>query len=117
MPPRDPVALVISAALIACSPPPLPTVQPSRFEVLQPNLFRYTEWASELHPLDSEQAEHSRRVHLDEHVKGAHLCPAGYRIIERNPPMAYGTFNREVTSDVVTPVTYTGECLEGAAPP
>jgi hypothetical protein len=78
--------------------------------------FRYTTASSVIHPLYGEQAEHSRLAHLEKHLKEARLCPDGYRITARTPPMAYGRFNNVVTARVVTPITYTGECIGRAAP-
>ena len=86
-----------------------------RLDPLGPNGFQYVESSSVLHPLDDEQAEHGRLARLAQAVEEARLCPGGYRIIERAPPMAYGheKWRRE---RVVTPVTYAGECTSDAHP-
>jgi hypothetical protein len=68
-----------------------------------------------VHPLFDEQAEHARRVRLERRLREARLCPEGYRILERAPPMAYGRFNKRVNERVVAPVTYTGECVTQAS--
>ena len=81
-----------------------------RLEVIGKEEFRYTEESSVIRPLYSEQAEHGRLVRLDNRVKEANLCPAGYRVVERRPPTAYGRFNKRVYERVVTEVTYTGRC-------
>jgi hypothetical protein len=81
-----------------------------RLEVIGKEEFRYTERSSVIRPLYSEQAEHGRLMRLDHRIKEANLCPAGYRIVEHTPPMAYGRFNKRVYDRVVTEVTYTGRC-------
>ena len=99
---------ILSTALEACVAADRPSA--GQLEVLGTDRFQYTELSSVVRPLYDEQAEHGRQVRLDRRLRKAHLCPEGYQIIERVPPMAYGAFNKRVNEHVVTPVTYTGEC-------
>jgi hypothetical protein len=101
---------IFSTALKACVTADAPST--GRLELLGPYRFRYTELSSVVHPLYDEQAEHGRQVRLDRRLREERLCPAGYRIIERAPPMAYGRFNKRVNERVVAPVAYTGECVD-----
>jgi hypothetical protein len=67
-----------------------------RHHLLRPGLIHYRESSSVFHPLYSKQGERSRLVHPRERVEQAGLCTEGYRIVRRDPSMAYGGFNKRV---------------------
>jgi hypothetical protein len=99
-------ALLSGSVLAACAAK-TPVVQDDLAE-LAPGQFRYVVTATMLHPLNSNEGEHERLVRLKRRLAEKKLCPDGFRIVSRTPPMAFGTTHQG--EYVVRDVTYLGEC-------
>jgi hypothetical protein len=101
-------AIALSSAIAACTG--VGQYAGTSLDVLADGSFRYTAIASVLNPLNSDQGEHSRLVTLEHMLEAKALCPAGYEILSRTPPRAYGSIALRTTEDWVGPVTYIGRC-------
>jgi hypothetical protein len=99
------VLLVASSACTA-----RPEAPEGSLEALPDGTFRYVATASVLHPLNTDQGEHSRLVRLERLLEARAICPEGYEILSRAPPRAYGGVAIRTTEDWVGSVTYIGRC-------
>jgi hypothetical protein len=70
--------------------------------------FRYVSTATMMHPADSRQGEHFRMTKLAELLRERALCPAGYAIESRDPPLFFNKDSRYEYA--VRDVTYVGRC-------
>jgi hypothetical protein len=70
--------------------------------------FRYVSTATMMHPVNSRQGEHFRMTKLAELLQERGLCPAGYTIESRDPPLFFNNDSRYEYA--VRDVTYIGRC-------
>jgi hypothetical protein len=70
--------------------------------------FRYVSTATMMHPVDSRQGEHFRMKQLAEMLQQRGLCPTGYVIESRDPPLFFNKDSRYEYA--VRGVTYVGRC-------
>jgi hypothetical protein len=70
--------------------------------------FRYVSTATMMHPLNSRQGEHFRMTKLAELLQERGLCPTGYVIESRDPPLFFNKDSRYEYA--VRDVTYVGRC-------
>jgi hypothetical protein len=70
--------------------------------------FRYVSTATMMHPVDSRQGEHYRMNQLAKLLQERGLCPAGYVIESREPPLFFNKDSRYEYA--IRDVTYVGRC-------
>jgi hypothetical protein len=70
--------------------------------------FRYVSTATMMHPVDSRQGEHYRMTNLASLLQQRGLCPGGYVIESRDPPLFFNKDSRYEYA--VRDVTYIGRC-------
>jgi hypothetical protein len=70
--------------------------------------FRYVSTATMMHPIDSRQGEHYRMTSLAALLQQRGLCPGGYVIESRDPPLFFNKDSRYEYA--VRDVTYVGRC-------
>jgi hypothetical protein len=96
-----------AASLVACTTE-APPVLKDELTTTEPGHFRYVATATMLHPLNGSEGEHHRLERLKRRLADARLCPDGFRIVTRVPPIAFG--KTQEGDYVVRDVTYVGEC-------
>jgi hypothetical protein len=80
----------------------------SDVQLIGADKFRYVSTATMMHPIDNRQGEHFRMTNLAQLLQQRGLCPGGYVIESRDPPLF---FNKDTRYEyAVRDVTYLGRC-------
>jgi len=72
-----------------------------------PGEFRYTATASMLHPANSPQEEHYRQRRLGDLMAAQKMCPQGFVVLSRTPPMGPAGAGSE---QYMRALVYDGRC-------
>ena len=97
--------LILAAGLASCAPRVDAVVED--LAQINPNEFRYTTTASMLHPANSPEGERHRLRRLTELLAARGMCPQGFVVASRTPPLrAAGIGSEQYLKSLI----YSGRC-------
>lgn len=106
---KAPIAMLGAILLGGCADKPQSLSD--AFQTTGSQTFSWVVSATAIQPVDDPQGEHARRARLERHLRDHGLCPNGYEIVSRDPPLGLGRVQRSENPYALRNVTYSGRCL------